>query len=71
MIVTFKDFDVEAYNNCCTVYPEEAKKEDFITVYEGEVIDKFTANNKRKFLVVDSVTNKIVEVYADKCTVVK
>lgn len=71
MIVTFKDFDVEAYNTCFATYPDEAKKEDFITVYEGEVIDKFTSNNKRKFLVVDSVTNKIVEVYADKCTVVK
>lgn len=71
MTVTFKDFDGEAYNACFAMYPEQAKKEDFITVHEGEVIDKFTSNEKRKFLVVDSITNNIVEVYADRCTIVK
>ena len=71
MIVTFKVFDTEAYNTCFSMYPDQAMEKDFITVYEGEVIDKFTANDKRKFLVVDSVTNKIVEVNADRCTVVK
>ncbi len=70
MVVTFKEFDEEGYKACIESYGNVCPN-DFITVYEGEVIQTFVVNNRIKFLVVDSMTKKFLEVESTKCTVVE
>lgn len=71
MVVTFKDFKAAEYNVCCKLYGDEVEIKDFTTVYEGEVIQTFVINNHVVLLVMDSITKKLVEVEADRCTVVE
>lgn len=71
MVVTFKEFDEEAYKACIESYGNETHPNDFITVYEGEVIQTFVVNNRIKFLVLDSMTKNFLEVESTKCTVVE
>lgn len=71
MVVTFKEFDERGYKSCLSMYPDDANACDFTTVYEGEVIQTFVANGHLMLLVMDSITKMLLEVEANKCTVVE